>query len=119
MNMEETTLRNLEMYLHALHKKIDGIYDLLSMRAERENGSNGKTSLVEPLFDNQDLCLLLQVSPRTLQRYRSIGALHYKRLGQKTYYTEEDVMRFIEENVKDFSKENVEQCLSRIRREFK
>ena len=119
MNMEETTLRNLEMYLHALHKKIDGIYDLLSMRAERENGSNGKTSLVEPLFDNQDLCLLLQVSPRTLQRYRSIGALHNKRLGQKTYYTEEDVMRFIEENVKDFSKENVEQCLSRIRREFK
>ena len=29
----------------------------------------------ERLFDNQDLCLLLQVSKRSLQRYRSNGVL--------------------------------------------
>lgn len=38
------------------------------------------------LFDNQDLCLLLQISKRSLQRYRSTGALPYKILGKKTYY---------------------------------
>lgn len=54
MSMEDGTLRKLELYLHDLRKKIDGIYDLLSMRADRENSSNGKSSLVEPLFDNQD-----------------------------------------------------------------
>ena len=44
------------------------------------------------MFDNQDLCMLLQISKRTLQRYRSIGALPYKTLGKKTYYSEEDVL---------------------------
>ena len=29
----------------------------------------------ERLYDNQDLCMMLQVSKRTLQRYRSIGIL--------------------------------------------
>ena len=35
--------------------------------------------------------MLLQISKRTLQRYRSIGALPYKTLGKKTYYSEEAV----------------------------
>ena len=47
------------------------------------------------LFDNQDLCMLLQISKRTLQRYRSVGALPYKTLGKKTYYSEEDVLTFL------------------------
>ena len=32
---------------------------------------------------------------RQLQRYRSIGALPYKTLGKKTYYSEEDVLTFL------------------------
>ena len=42
-----------------------------------------------------------------------------KRLGQKTYYTEEDVMQFVENNVKEFKKENVEHYLTRIHQKFK
>lgn len=57
--------------------------------------------------------------PRSLQRYRSLGVLPYKRLGQKTYYTEEDVMQFVENNVKEFKKENVEHYLTRIHQKFK
>ena len=34
--MEDGTLRKLELYLHDLHKKIDGIYDMLMLRHERE-----------------------------------------------------------------------------------
>ena len=30
MSMEDGTLRRLELYLHDLHKKIDGIYDTVS-----------------------------------------------------------------------------------------
>lgn len=36
MSMEDGTLRRLELYLHDLHKKIDGIYDMLMLRHERE-----------------------------------------------------------------------------------
>ena len=35
MSMEDgTTLRKLELHLHDLHKKIDGIYDMLMLRYE-------------------------------------------------------------------------------------
>ena len=59
------------------------------------------------LFDNQDLCMLLQISKRTLQRYRSVGALPYKTLGKKTYYSEEDVLTFLSNHIKDFKKEDI------------
>lgn len=35
--------------------------------------------------------MMLQVSKRSLQRYRSIGILPYLMLRQKTYYKESDV----------------------------
>ena len=41
MSMEDGTLRKLELYLHDLHKKIDGIYDMLMLRHEQENGADG------------------------------------------------------------------------------
>ena len=71
MSMEDGTLRKLELYLHDLHKKIDGIYDMLMLRHERETEQKGGSAINEKLLDNQDLCLLFQISPRSLQRYRS------------------------------------------------
>lgn len=50
------------------------------------------------LLDNYDLCRMLHVSKRTLQRYRTEYGLPYRMLNQKTYYEESDVLRFIEEN---------------------
>ncbi len=117
--MEEGTLRRLELHLHDLHKKIDGIYDMLTLRHERETENKSNAGINEKLLDNQDLCLLFQISPRSLQRYRSLGVLPYKRLGQKTYYTEEDVREFVENNVKDFRKGNVEHYMTRIHQKFK
>jgi hypothetical protein len=50
----------------------------------------------ELLLDNQDLCFMLNVSKRTLQRFRSSGFLPYNRFAQKTYYLESDVKKFIQ-----------------------
>jgi hypothetical protein len=52
------------------------------------------------LLDNQDLCFMLNVSKRTLQRFRSSGFLPYKRINQKLYYLESDVLKFIKEHLK-------------------
>jgi hypothetical protein len=49
----------------------------------------------EKLLDNQDLCLMLHISPRTLQRYRSEGSLPFLKYGQKIYYKAADVREFI------------------------
>ena len=47
------------------------------------------------LLDNQDLCLLLKVGIRTLQRYRAIGALPYFTISGKVFYRAKDVQEFI------------------------
>lgn len=52
----------------------------------------------ERLMDNQDLCQLLNVSKRTLQRYRSSGELPYQMVYHKTFYKESDVEAFIKAN---------------------
>ena len=52
----------------------------------------------ELLLDNQDLCMLLNVSKRTLQRYRATGELPFQTLYHKTYYKESDVHAFIRTN---------------------
>lgn len=49
----------------------------------------------ERLLDNQDVCQLLHVSKRTLQRYRTSGQLPYQTIYHKTYYRESDVEAFI------------------------
>lgn len=42
-------------------------------------------------FDNQDVCMLLNISPRTLQTLRDNGTLAYSQINHKTYYKPQDV----------------------------
>jgi len=50
----------------------------------------------ERLFDNQDLCLFLKVTPRTLQRYRNQGLIPFKTICKRNYYKESDVNIFVD-----------------------
>lgn len=52
-------------------------------------------------MDNQDVCMLLHVSKRTLQRYRSDGLLPYRMHRHKTYYRRSDVEMFISTHMKE------------------
>lgn len=56
----------------------------------------------ERLLDNSDLCRMLNVSKRSLQRYRTTGDLPYQMLYHKTFYKESDVLRFIETKFDNF-----------------
>ncbi|MDR1501013.1 MAG: helix-turn-helix domain-containing protein [Prevotella sp.] len=42
-------------------------------------------------LDNQDVCMLLNISPRTLQALRDNGTLAYSQINHKTYYKPQDV----------------------------
>ena len=46
-------------------------------------------------LDNQDVCQILNISPRTLQTLRQNGTLGYSQIEYKTYYKPEDVERII------------------------
>ena len=50
----------------------------------------------EPLLDNQEVCMMLQVSKRTLQRYRDSGTLPFHIIYHKTWYLESEITAFME-----------------------
>jgi hypothetical protein len=58
----------------------------------------------EGLMDNTDLCRMLNVSKRTLQRYRRSGELPFSMIYHKTYYKESDVVAFVEKHLSKFGK---------------
>lgn len=46
-------------------------------------------------MDNEDVCLLLNISPRTLQTLRDNGTLAFSRISHKIYYKPEDVEKIV------------------------
>ena len=114
--MELLTRNNFEGWMQKILERLDRQDELLlAMKAE---GKQPTITESIRLFDNQDLCMLLQISKRTLQRYRSEGALSYKTLGKKTYYSETDVLDFLSKHVKDFRQNDIEFYKARIRNMF-
>ncbi len=46
-------------------------------------------------MDNQDVCLRLDISPRTLQTLRDTGRLAFTQIQRKIYYRPEDVEKLM------------------------
>ena len=46
-------------------------------------------------LDNQEVCVRLNISKRTLQTYRDNGTLPYSQINHKMYYKPEDVERVL------------------------
>ena len=57
------------------------------------NRENDRT--LHKWMDNQDVCRMLNISPRTLQTLRDNGTLAYTQISHKTYYKPEDVMAIV------------------------
>jgi hypothetical protein len=76
-------------------------FERLMLRFDRIEGHLEKMAIKEKLLegerlmDNQDVCQKLNISKRTLQRYRSSGELPYRMVYHKTFYKESDVEVFI------------------------
>lgn len=84
---------NFEAWMERIMDRFDKQDKKLDKMNKHRNMLDG-----ELLFDNQELCQLLHVSKRTLQRYRSTGELPFQTVYHKTYYKESDVHFFIREN---------------------
>ena len=62
------------------------------MRAMADKGTGKKLG---EWLDNQDVCQMLNISPRTLQTLRDNGILVYSQINRKVYYKPEDVERIL------------------------
>jgi hypothetical protein len=57
----------------------------------KEMASRGNDKRLDNWLDNQDVCQMLNISPRTLQTLRDNGTLAYSQINRKVYYKPEDV----------------------------
>ncbi|SHE50015.1 Helix-turn-helix domain-containing protein [Mariniphaga anaerophila] len=86
-----------EGWMQRLNSKLDDVVNKLDDPGEEVPLFNG-----EKLLDNHDVCQMLNVSKRTLQRYRSSGELPFQMIYHKTFYKETDVMKFIDTHFSRF-----------------
>ena len=82
------------------------------MRALADRGTDKGLS---DWLDNQDVCQILNISPRTLQTLRDNGTLAYSQINRKMYYKHEDVesiLRFVTGREKESKMYNLKtKCL--------
>lgn len=61
----------------------------------KEMASRGTDKGLGDWLDNQDVCQMLNISPRTLQTLRDNGTLAYSQINRKVYYKPENVERIL------------------------
>ena len=61
---------------------------IIQMKAMAGRGTDKR---IGEWLDNQDVCQILNISPRTLQTLRQNGTLAYSQIEHKIYYKPEDV----------------------------
>jgi hypothetical protein len=84
-----------DAWMKRIWEKLESLERKITGKEKERQTVNG-----EKLLDNQDMCFMLNCSKRTLQRFRSSGALPYRRIEQKLYYLESEVLEFIREHLK-------------------
>lgn len=66
--------------------------------------SQYQSKQLDEWLDNQDVCLFLNISPRTLQTLRSNGALSFTQIERKLYYKKKDVIQLLENGKSKYNK---------------
>jgi hypothetical protein len=85
-----TNREDFRALIDRLMDRFDALEEKIDCMAKKQSCLNGIQ-----LLDNQDLCLLLKTSKRTLQRYRKNGLLPFYSLEGKVYYKSSDIHEFI------------------------
>lgn len=78
---------------------LEGMKNKLKALLELTENATGKYTLIfkeEKWLDNQEVCLMMNITKRTLQTYKDKGLLSYSRLNRKNYYKLSDVQALLE-----------------------
>ena len=78
VNIEARTFEAMMIRFDALERKMN------SLHSEQDKG-------LKKWLDNQDVCLILNISKRTLQTYRDNGTVAYCQINHKIYYKPDDI----------------------------
>ena len=76
-------------------EKVQALCSLIENTAEMD-----KNKVLGEWIDNQEVCLILGVSPRKLQFLRESGRIAYTRIDRRIFYKKEDVMHYMNHHLK-------------------
>lgn len=63
-------------------------------------GLNFSKSELNEWLDNQDVCILMNISDRKLLFLRQKGLIPFSRIDRKVYYNKEDILNYMKKNLK-------------------
>lgn len=92
MNYEDDKIDTLSKHLDKRFDKIEKILERMDKIKDVFDG--------DELLDNQDLCTILKVTKRTLQRYRQLGMISYYQIDGKCYYKKSELETFLKRHEK-------------------
>ncbi|GHT41485.1 transcriptional regulator [Bacteroidia bacterium] len=87
-------MKYIEDILDELKQLINSRFDGIEKKVDRlikiKDAMDG-----DKLLDNQDLCLLLGITKRSLARYRQKKLIRYYQVDRKTYYKASEIQEFL------------------------
>ena len=86
VNIEASTFMEMNNILFKIEKQMKGL-------------NFSKPELSEWL-DNQDVCILMNISDRKLLSLRQKGLIPFSRIDRKVYYKKEDILNYMKKNLK-------------------
>ena len=86
VNIEASTFMEMNNILFKIEKQMKGL-------------NFSKPELSEWL-DNQDVCILMNISDRKLLSLRQKGLIPFSRIDRKVYYKKEDILNYMRNNLK-------------------
>lgn len=93
--MDNTRVEGLQDLVRLLLGRFDKIDDKLDRMAKVKQCLDN-----DELLDNQDMCTLLGITKRTLQRYWQKKIITYYMIDGKTYYKKSELMGFFSQRGK-------------------
>ena len=76
-------------------EKVQALCSFIENSTELDNNK-----ILGEWIDNQEVCLILGVSPRKLQFLRESGKIAYTRIDRRIFYKKEDVMHYMNHHLK-------------------
>ena len=77
--------------------------NVLSKIEKQLKGLDSSKSKLDEWLDNQDVCILMNISERKLLSLRQKGIIPFSRIDRKVYYKKDDILNYMRKNLKTYT----------------
>lgn len=89
VNIEANAFMEMNNVLFKIEKQLKGL--------------DSSKSKLDEWLDNQDVCILMNISDRKLLSLRQKGIIPFSRIDRKVYYKKDDILNYMRKNLKTYT----------------